>query len=221
MNEEKILKGGDLVDGKGYPIQKFRDNLKYLAAMQDGNTAYLLLGTENQSEIHYAMPVKTMVYDSLQYASQVDAVGRRFRRHLKAGEGHGFKISPGEFLSGFRRDDKLLPVITLVMYFGPEEWDAPMGLHDMMEITDPKLLSFIPDYRINLISPYSIPDTRLDQFHTSLREVLLFIKHSKDKNRLREIVTADPHFLSVDSKAGQVIKLLTGSDFEINDLSES
>ena len=127
-----------MADGKGYPIQKFRDNLKYLAAMQDEHTAYLLLGTENQSEIHYAIPVKTMVYDSLQYASQVDAVGRRFRRHLKAGEGHGYKISPGEFLSGFRREDKLLPVITLVIYFGPEKWDAPIGLHDMIEITNPK-----------------------------------------------------------------------------------
>ena len=89
-----------------------------------------------------------------------------------------------------------------------------MGLHDMMKIEDPELLSYIPDYRINLISPYSIPDISLDQFHTSLREVLLFIKHSKDKNRLRDMVTADPHFLSVDQKAGQVIKLLTGSDFE-------
>lgn len=206
-----------VADGKGYPIQKFRDNLKYLAAMLDEHTAYLLLGTENQSEIHYAIPVKTMVYDSLQYASQVDAVGRRFRRHLKAGEGHGYKISPGEFLSGFRREDKLLPVITLVIYFGPEKWDAPIGLHDMIEITDPKLLLFIPDYRINLISPYSIPDAKLDQLHTSLREVLLFIKHSKDKNRLRDMVTADPHFLSVDQKAGQVIKLLTGSDFEIRE----
>ena len=49
-----------MADGKGYPIQKFRDNLKYLAAMQDEHTAYLLLGTENQSEIHYAMPVKAM-----------------------------------------------------------------------------------------------------------------------------------------------------------------
>ena len=31
------------------------------------------------------------------------------------------------------------------------------------------------------------------------------------------MVTADPHFLSVDQKAGQVIKLLTGSDFEIRE----
>ena len=45
-------------------------------------------------------------------------------------------------------------------------------------------------------------------------------KYSKDKNRLRKIVTADPHFLSVDRKAGQVIKILTGSDFEIREEEE-
>ncbi len=52
-------------------VQKFRDGLKYLTAMEDGNAAYLLLGIENQSEIHYAMAVKNMVYDALQYAAQV------------------------------------------------------------------------------------------------------------------------------------------------------
>lgn len=210
-----------MTDGKIHPVQKFRDNLKYLAAMQYDHTTYLLLGMENQSEIHYAMPVKVMVYDSLQYASQVDAAGRRYRRHLKSGEKEGIKISPGEFLSGFRRYEKLFPVITLVIYFEPEKWDAPMGLHDMMGIKNQVMLSFVPDYRINLISPYSIPDSKLDQFHTSLREVLLFIKHSKDKNRLRDIVTTDPHFLSMDQKAGQVIKILTGSDFEIREEEET
>ncbi|MCR2002011.1 Rpn family recombination-promoting nuclease/putative transposase [Blautia caecimuris] len=139
---------------------------------------------------------------------------------MKAGGKSGCKVSSGEFLSGFYKDDKLLPVITLVIHFGPEEWDAPMGLHDMIKIEDPELLSYIPDYRINLISPYSISDISLDQFHTSLREVILFIKYSKDKNRLRKIVTADPHFLSVDRKAGQVIKILTGSDFEIREEEE-
>ena len=49
-------------DGKTrVPIQKFRDGLKYLTAMEDENAAYLLLGIENQSEIHYAMAVRNMV----------------------------------------------------------------------------------------------------------------------------------------------------------------
>ena len=153
-------------DGKIHPVQKLRDNFKYLAAMQDKDTAYLLLGVEDQSEIHYAMPVKNMLYDSMEYTSQVDKIARAHRRHMNAGKNYGKnflqKISSGEFLSGFYKEDRLIPVITLVLYFGPEKWDGPLGIHDMMDIRDPALLPYIPDYRINLISPYSITDTEMD-----------------------------------------------------------
>ena len=205
-------------DGRLQPVQKFRDNFKYLAAMQDEEKAYLLLGVENQSEIHYAMPVKSMIYDSFEYAAQVEKTARMHRRHLKSGKHSGQKalpkISSGEFLSGFYKGDRLIPVITLVIHFGPEKWDAPMRLHEMMDIKDPELLDYIPDYKINLISPCSLSDEQLNQFHTSLREVLLFIKYSKDKDRLRQAITADSRFASLEQRAGQVIKILTGSDFE-------
>lgn len=52
-----------------YPVQKYRDELKLFHAMEDGKAVYVLLGVENQSEIHYAMPIKDMVYDALGYAS--------------------------------------------------------------------------------------------------------------------------------------------------------
>lgn len=211
-------------DGKIHPVQKLRDNFKYLAAMQDKDTAYLLLGVEDQSEIHYAMPVKNMLYDSMEYTSQVDKIARAHRRHMNAGKNYGKnflqKISSGEFLSGFYKEDRLIPVITLVLYFGPEKWDGPLGIHDMMDIRDPALLPYIPDYRINLISPYSITDTEMDQFHSSLREVLLFIKYSKDKERLQKVISTDPRFLSVEQKASQVIKVMTGSEFKINEKEE-
>ena len=212
-------------DGRLQPVQKFRDNFKYLAAMQDEEKAYLLLGVENQSEIHYAMPVKSMIYDSFEHAAQVEKTARIHRRHLKSGKHSGQKtlpkISSGEFLSGFYKGDRLIPVITLVIHFGPEKWDAPMRLHEMMDIKEPELLDYIPDYKINLISPCSIPDEQLNQFHTSLREVLLFIKYSKDKDRLRQAITADSRFASLEQRAGQVIKILTGSDFEIKKEEET
>lgn len=40
------------------PVQKYRDLLKSAAIMEDGEAAYVLLGIENQTEVHYAMPVK-------------------------------------------------------------------------------------------------------------------------------------------------------------------
>ena len=55
--------GGE--NGAGQPVKKTRDVIKSVVAMMDKSTAYLLLAIENQSNIHYAMPVKNMVYDAL------------------------------------------------------------------------------------------------------------------------------------------------------------
>ena len=71
--KEAVLPGG--IGKAGSLVQKERDVLKYLAGKQDGEKIYLLLGLENQSEIHYAMPVRGMVYDSLSYARQAERTG--------------------------------------------------------------------------------------------------------------------------------------------------
>ena len=114
------------------PAQKFRDNMKCLNAMTDDTAAYLLLGVEGQSQIHYAMPVKDMVYDAFQYASQVEEAANSHKRAVKARKKDKKTpkvptvrtLSSGEYLTGFYKEDKLIPVITLVIYFGSEEWDT-------------------------------------------------------------------------------------------------
>ena len=70
-------------DGAEVPYQKYRDVFKILCAMEDENAVYLLLGVENQSNVHYAMPVKNMVYDSLEYAAQVQKVEIKKRGRRK------------------------------------------------------------------------------------------------------------------------------------------
>ena len=35
------------------------------------------------------------------------------------------KSGSAEFLSGFYREDRLIPIITVVVYFGADSWDAP------------------------------------------------------------------------------------------------
>ena len=92
--ELSVLYGNDEKRKISYPIQKYRDELKILHTMEDGQAVYVLLGVENQSEVHYAMPVKDMVYDALEYASQVDETARKHRRE-------GRKGTAGEYLSGF------------------------------------------------------------------------------------------------------------------------
>ena len=115
-------------DGRGEPVQKYRDVLKSAVFMENGEAAYLLLGIENQTSVHYAAPVKNLLYDALQYARQVELTAKR---HRESGDhkGHG----GSEFLSGFYQEDKLFPVITLILLFSPDKWDGPRTLREMME----------------------------------------------------------------------------------------
>ena len=113
-------------NNKNESVQKYRDILKAAVIMEDENADYLLLGIENQTEIHYAMPVRNMIYDALQYGNQVAAIAAQNVKEKKA-------PTRAEFLSGFYKADKLRPVITLVLHFGADPWDGATSLHEMMD----------------------------------------------------------------------------------------
>lgn len=173
-------------NGARVPIQKYRDTMKIWAAMQDEDAVYILLGGEAQNKIHYAMPVRDMLYDSINYASQVDAARRSYRDGEKDAEllfeeeGVKIKLTQEEFLSGFRKEDKLIPIITSVIYFGPDEWDAPMSIHEMFDVKDERILRMIPDYRINLIAPAEIADEDFEKFNTDLGFAMKVLKYQRD-----------------------------------------
>ena len=48
--------------------------------MQEDEAAYILLGIENQTDIHYVMPVRNMIYDALQYGKQVADTAANHRK---------------------------------------------------------------------------------------------------------------------------------------------
>ncbi len=197
------------------PVQKIRDLLKSAEIKQDENNIYLILGVENQSEVHYAMPVRNMLYDVLEYAGQVE---NTTKTHRKNKEYKG--VSTGEFLSGFYKNDKLIPVITLVIYFGVDEWDAPRSIYDMLEIKDKEILSFVNYYKINLIAPSEIDDEKAEKLHSNLKEVLLYIKNSNDKEKLRKLVQNDEKFSRLERDAVFVINAITNSNLKIDENQE-
>ncbi len=205
-------------DGASVPEQKYRDVLKLQYAMTDGDAAYCVMGIENQADIHYALPVRNGVYDFLQLSHQVSETANSHRRAMKEKE----PIQPdrmqkkeiptdGEFLSGFWRTDRLIPVITLVIYFGSEDWDAPLSLKEMYSSTNNVILAHAPDYHVNLIAPKEMSDGEIDEFHSNLREVMLYIKYSKDRSMLDKIIDENPNFRSMERRAAEVINIVTGS----------
>lgn len=176
-------------------------------AMTDKKAAYCILAVENESKINYAMPVKNGLYDFMQLARQVTETTNAHKRTAKDGKRH----TTDEFLSGFWKSDRLLPVITLVVYFGADEWDGPMCLKEMYAGCGEELLRYAADYCLNLISPASLSDKEMYEFQTSFREVMKYIKYSGNGKKLKELVSTDGRFRSVERQAADVINTVTSS----------
>ena len=202
--------------GAKQPVQKNRDVVKSAVVMKDERAAYLLMAIENQSNIHYAMPVKNMVYDALQYAKQVEIAASSHRM-----SGDYKHTASDEYLSGFMKDDRLLPVVTLVVYFDSKEWDGPLSVHGMFDKQDERVLAMVPDYKINLLAPALIKDTDFKKFHSSLKEVMLFIKYSEDKDVLVNILNANESFRHLGREEVDVLNTCVGANIEVKQDEEA
>lgn len=196
------------IDEKEVQQQRWRDLLKSTVVKTEGNVTIILLGIENQSEIHYAMPVKNLVYDALNYGAQVNEAARNHRKNRDTD-------NSAEFLSGFKKSDKLTPIVTITVYWGTKDWDAPMSLHTMFdEKVDVRLLEYIPDYKIPLISPNTVKD--FSKFKSEVGLLLEVIKNSTDKNAFRTLISTDKRFTSVDNETVSAINVFTGTCIPIN-----
>lgn len=161
-------------------IQKFRDILKGCIAKEYKNTLYVLFGVENQSHIHYAMPVKNMLYDAINYSAQVN-------EKTKNTEKYENKIQILKKLQkNFYRDGiqiyRLVPVITVTIYFGNDGWDAAKSLQEMFSETDESLKEFLPDYKLHLISCNNISD--FTKFHTEFGRLMHILKVISDEEQM-------------------------------------
>ncbi len=187
--------------------QRFRDGLKLLSHMSDGEQEYLILGIEPQSYPNYAMPVRTMLWDSLTYDRQIRNRGRQRREQR-------IRQSSAEFLSGFGKEDRLIPVSSIVVNLSEKQWDGPLSLYDMLAIQDSGIMSWVNDYRIHLIDPYAMSLEELNLFRTDLGNVLKFIMCSGDSDRLEQIVREDPRFQHMSREAVEMINTYTNTKLE-------
>ena len=179
------------------PIQKFRDVLKLYAAMRDNRMVYLVLGLEEH-----------MLYDAMNYAKQVSAAAAAHRRGKD-------KLTEEEFLSGFRKDDRLMPMITLTISFSPEEWDGPMSLHEMLTIKDRSLLEFIPDYKLNLLTPQQIAEGDFSKFHSEIGVLMQCIKHRYDDEM--GWMRGNKRFKRVSRSTASLVRAVTGFSIQLGE----
>lgn len=164
---------------------------------------FALVGIENQQKVHYLMPIRTMSYDLAEYEKQVSKVSKKIKR-MKG-------ITSAEFLSGFRKSDRLHPCITIVLFFG-DEWDGAKTLHDLMDFTDipEELKKYVNDYPVYIFNVAQLEN--LDLFRTDLKQIFAFLQVAKNKTELRKLVNSDPEYQKMDEDAYDMIAACTHMD---------
>lgn len=196
---------GEETDSVIIPAQKYRDILKMWTIMTSENATYMLLGVENQANIHYAMPIRNMLYDALNYSSQVEKIGKMHRKKKD--------ITNDEFLSGFKKEDKLKPIFTLVIYWGTKDWDAPKSLYEMFDIQEELaevVEKYVNDYKIHVIVPNEIED--FNKFSTELGYCLKYIQSSQNRQKLRQLLKEHYDVYSnFDKMSGNLLQIVTNT----------
>lgn len=82
---------------------------------------------EIQSDTHFAMPIRIFNEEGMQYQEQWRRIRKQHRekRDLKG----------AEYVSGFGKSDRLIPVVTIVLHLGSDPWMGPSCLQEMMDLS--------------------------------------------------------------------------------------
>lgn len=120
-------------------LERYRDVVKYARGMN-----FMILGIENQDKIHYAMPLRCRIYDDLQYLKQVKEIVQKNKKE------NWKEFSKDEFLCKIKREDRIKPCLTIVIYYGEKEWDGPRCLADMADVPE-EIWPYFQDYQMHLL----------------------------------------------------------------------
>lgn len=157
---------------------------------------FMVIGIENQEEVHYLMPLRCMSYDAAEYERQAAVIGNRVKRRTD--------ITSAEFLSGFTKDSRLYPCVTLVLYYG-EDWDGATNLHSILDFTGipEELREKVNDYRIYVCEVRKFDKTEV--FQTDLKQVFDCIRYADDPDKLYGLISSDPVYQELDEETYDVI----------------
>lgn len=175
----QIIDAGELQDAD--TVQSKSDELSIMERINDitmkqtkNGNLFAIWTIANQEHIDYGMPARVMMQDALSYDRQLKELRR---------QNQDFADS-GEFLSRVKKDDRLHPVITLVVYWGEDKWQGAKSLHDILDFGTDSVLAqeikqLIPEYPLHFLNLSEVHN--YSHYRTELRT--LFELYDRRKNR--------------------------------------
>ena len=159
-----------------------------------------ILVVENQNYVDYQMVLRNMLSESIGYRKQWK---RKKRVHKEQKDLRG----KDEYLSSMKPEEKFMPIITLVVYFGTEHtWDGAKCLYDLLDIEE-ELKEYVTNYRLNLYDCQE-HDT-FSEYRTGLRQVFETVRYAGDKEKLKKIMEENSEAYSrIDSDTKDMLEVV-------------
>ncbi len=129
---------------------------------RENGSRYLILAVENQSAVDYTMPLRGMGMDYATYEQQLRKEGTH----------------------------ELVPVITLVLYYGTERWTGPRCLYDMLKLPDkdkyPGVERYVHDYGMNLVELRALSEAEYCSLRSDFKYLAGYLCHGTQPALLRQ-----------------------------------
>lgn len=202
----QIIDAGELQDAD--TVQSKSDDQSIIERINDitmkqtkDGSLFAIWTVANQEHIDYGMPVRVMMQDALAYDRQLKELRR---------QNHNF-ADAGEFLSQIRKSDRLHPVITLIVYWGEDEWQGAKSLHDILDFgTDPVLAQeikqLIPEYPLHFLNLAELHN--YNHYRTELRTLFELYDRRKDKAAFIQYVNEHDECRHMDAETYWALRIL-------------
>ena len=171
-----------------------------------------LMVLENQSYVDYRMVLRAMKTEVMGYEKQQ-------REALAEAKVKGIEWNSHEYLSRMKKEQKFVPIITLVLYMGTDQpWDGARSLHELLEI-DERLKPFVNDYKLNLYDYHEHQDFSV--FKTENRILFEALSCAGDEERMEEMLRSHSEWYErLDRESAKAILGIMGVRIDIGKIRE-
>lgn len=146
---------------------------------QKQGTVISLIQAENQSSICNTMPFRDLGYIYSNYNEQI----KKRKRENEAVGKHYYVKEIGD-------EDRLIPVITLVLYYGQDEWKRPLSIFDMLDLNGAekeKLAPYVLNHKIHLIPLAHQSSKIMEMYQSDFWHVSMYLASKKDRKKREEL----------------------------------
>lgn len=176
------------------------------------------------------MPARVMQEEAMEYGRQMKIIRKRNEEAEERRRKEGGELvyrNAGERMYRFKENDRLFPVVTLVVYWGEEGWSGPENLHGIMDFgadndLGAKLKKLVPEYPLHFLD---LPKFRhFEHFRTELRPFLElysmrnrkqeFIKYVEKNERCRNMDEESWYIFGEITRSRHIQKILRGKKQE-------